>query len=401
MSLETVLELGKKKLGDLLAGKQEAEEVKKVEETKKAEEVAEPKQKTAEEIQTEEAADDSDEDLLDKPEDQLEEEEKTKVEEIKEKRKGEPTDKQLARKLKKAEKKISKMFGRLKDLERAKETGDTVHETEIASLKSEIAIATTPVVERNAVQAEEQRVLTEITEDKEKPYVERREMTKEDWETWNDEDPLAAQRWVAKNEQRRVSLQNESATKAEMAEKAEEFLAEQDKSVKRLTEKFPNVRPEAKVLELKEKGLSKSEVLDVLESEYPEYAICDQIVKENPKWMEAIDFGDKVAAELEIRLAGAKETKPTPKLYTEDEVAKIKEDALKSEADRRESVDESNSSTAAHVVTKPIGSKSDHLQKLEALFKKAGLDPAKAKANLDRRTEMGLGGIYDPSQDKD
>ena len=243
----------------------------------------------------------------------------------------------------------------------------------------------------------EQRILAEMAEDQDKPYAQRREMTKEDWESWHDEEPLEAQRWVTKNEQRRIDLQREAETRAKMSVKAEEFLGEQSKSVERLTNKFPNIRPKDKVLELKAKGLTKDEIHTVLENEYPEYALCTKIVEENPDWINSIDFGDKVAVELEKRMADNKVTKPNPRLYTEEEVAKIKENALKTEADRRASVDESNSSTVGgHVITKVAANKTEELQQLEALFKKAGLDPAKAKDNLARRKSLGLNN-YDPN----
>jgi len=304
---------------------------------KKAEQEAILKQEELKKQQEEEA-------LLEKEENLLTEDEKKKKEEILKKEESLPNNQKILKGLKDALKRIDKLTGKNKELEFNLKKAIEDKERKIAELENKIKSIYEPKDDINLIldKQEEERIAKYLEEDVKKPREQRREMSKDELEIWFAEDPVEAQRWMIRQDKRRDFERNENLKKIKESSVAEEFLQKQAQSVSRLISKYPNSRPDARIMELKGQGLSEKEIVKKLESEFEEYKIVNDLVNENPNLLERIDFGDFVISELEKRLKpkDQKSDNKNKPFYTEEEVQKAVQEALDAEKKRQASVDE-------------------------------------------------------------
>ncbi len=166
-------------------------------------------------------------------------------------------------------------------------------------------------------------------------------MSREALEEWLIDDPVTANEWMVERRFRRQDEINKMRETAGTKEKAETFLKQQEESVKRLTEKFPNIRPEKRAKELLALGKTPEEAHGILSNEFPEFKAMNDLMAEHPEFYKRIDFGDIVAEELTKRLKTkeASNSDDKKKMFTEDEVKKAVEEAFKMEQQRRNNID--------------------------------------------------------------
>lgn len=412
MGLDKVFELGKKFLDDKKV-QREADEAAKAEELKKdsqepeKKEPVEKKEEPQEPLKKEpvvELNEDEEDSLLERDEQELSDDEKAKKVELARLRDEESAEIKIARVKRKSEKRINNLVDKLKNLDSTRDAEKKALSEKITALEAKLDGLAKPSVDQGYVDAEKTRIAQYLEEDKNLPKEQRREMTAEEWEELNEENPLEAQRWVQRNESRRKDDREADVMKDTAKDNADKFIGKQNESVARMLTKYPNTRPTARVEELKAEGKGLAEVQETLNKEFPEYEICDKIVKENPDWIQKENFGDLVLAELDKRIADYKKPEPKeePKLFTEEEVQKKIEEATKMESTRRENVDTSITSTrnGSNVLNKVPQNKSEKLAELEKIYVKAGKDPALAAIRLEERAKIPGATNYDPLTDK-
>ena len=208
-------------------------------------------------------------------------------------------------------------------------------------------------------------------EDAAKPYAERREMSKEDLETFLVEDQVAGYEWMIARDKRRDRELNEAVskkqdetkkTKEDLSQK--EFVEKQNQAKSRLLQKYPDLNISKSVLDVAKEMFSEEEFaiftgsdaelsaedLDRKKTlmEESRTKIIARIRKDNKtydemmkiiesdekKYVESANGPELVMLELDKRLGR--------KYYTEEELQKAKDEAAKAERDRRQSIDQSN-----------------------------------------------------------
>src|SRR3990167_1271598 len=190
--------------------------------------------------------------------------------------------------------------------------------------------------------AEEERIAAYLKKDEKKPREERREMSDSEIDDWFLEDPRSATRWVARQEHRRIA--ESQAEKDKLKSSKPSYDSQKQKvSTEKLFARFPKVNVSERVKALKAGGKNDIEIHNILSQESSEYKLMVEIAVSDPDKYQFSENGPElVMAEMEKRLGvtgGGKKT------YTEEEVNKIRADAVRAEQDRQSAIDVGNGST--------------------------------------------------------
>lgn len=234
------------------------------------------------------------------------------------------------------------MNARSKDAEEFKKLKD-----ELAELKKQIVPDKKDVVsELNKL--EHDRRVKYLTEDATRPREERREMTKEELDEWYLEDPVTATEWIQSRTNRRFDERKYDEKQFLAKDKASEFITKQNESKARLLSKYPQINPDMnRVSQLKNSGKSDKEIFDTICQENEYFKLCNEIANSDSKYISEANGPELVMAEMEKRLSvKAPDQKTTKKVYTEEEVKQMIEEAKADESKRANAVDQGISSSA-------------------------------------------------------
>lgn len=324
-TLERAAELARENLEKLQApAKAKAAEEAKV--ASEAQAKADAEKKKDEGIKADEALRKAknDERILNTKDEELKPEEKAiKAELVEKKKKEENTpDAKIKRIQEASQKRIDEIKSEL--LEK-----DDLSKKEIEKLRAEIEELKRPRKEEDlktkiAREMEERRAKF-VDEDKDKPYEQRREMSKDDLNNWYLEDPVEATKWIQRREYRVLREQEKAEESArnpvdntdEKKRLANEFVAKQTESREKLLKKYPGINPSKekiaeirKTLELPlDRALNQEEV-QKFNAEWakqsPEFKVCFEIINEDPKkYLEQVNGPELAMAEMEKRLSGS------------------------------------------------------------------------------------------------
>jgi len=201
---------------------------------------------------------------------------------------------------------------------------ENLSKKEMEKLRAEIEALKAPKKEedlKSKVNREiEERNAKFVEEDKTKPYDQRREMTKDDLNSWYLEDPVSATDWmqqrnIRRHEEKKVA--EASISPDDTSEKkrlAQEFVEKQQASRDKLLKKYPGITPsKEKITEIRnslglplDRALTQEEMKkfnDKFSEQSPEYKACVEIVNEDPKkYLEQVDGPELAMAEIEKRL---------------------------------------------------------------------------------------------------
>lgn len=326
-----------------------------------------------------------DEKILDTPEDQLDEGQKTRKAELlktkKEKEESSKTDEQKKKEGEKKEEqdKLDKRFAELTNEIKHLKVEKGSDKDKIGTLEKELAgikeKQDRPVKEKTAKDAEQEKIKKFIEEDKDKPPAERREMSKADLEEWLLEDNVAAQEWLADRSVRR-SDDRKAAAKQQVKEKyIKELVNKMSESSKRVEEKHPELNTKAREDELRAEGKNDKEINAILIKENKKYSIMMDIMKENPnKYI--VENGPELMEKELVKRLGTPEKKENKTSFTDEELAKIKEDARKEaieeEKERQSNIDEGNTSTQGKTKKTKTKMSPEMDKKLSEILKRTG-----------------------------
>lgn len=325
-----------------------------------------------------------DEKILSSPDEELKEEDLTRKKELLSKRNPEET------KQEKLDKRFAELTGEIKDLKRGKDTDkEQIRKLEeaLAKVKAEIAPSEEDVA-MSAQREEQERFQKYIREDEDKKRENKREMTKEDLAEWLLEDSTAAEEWLAERSMRRAEeRRTEKSKKAEDA-RIEGLTDKMHTSAQRVQEKHPELNTKSREEELKKQGKTDKEINDVLCGENMKYKAMMEIIRENPEkyW---VDNGPELAAEeMEKRLKLSTKS-PAKKTFTEEEVERIKAEAVEEEKARMAGIDEGTGSSRPSQTAKSELSP-DMEGKLAEILKRSGVTREEFDQSRDRRKKIGL-----------
>lgn len=294
---------------------------------------------------------------------------------------------------------------------------------EIKALKAKIEDIERPRKEEN-IADKVKRELAErnakyVEEDKSKPKEDRREMSKQDLDEWYLEDPVAATKWINRNEYRRGREEDKAMEEAkkpvdtteEKIRLAKEFADKQNESKAKLFSKFPGTNPSKDEIAAikKDLGLPLDRVLtkdeltkinDSLKDKNKEFRMVQEIVSENPdKYLGSVDGPELVMAEMEKRLSG-KETPKGGKIELTEEELQAKIDA---EIERRRLIDGEGASSTTGAKKMSNSSNKKEKGKLtaeqERVAKKAGIGTEAYQKQLDRRDKIPGAGSGNDKED--
>lgn len=183
------------------------------------------------------------------------------------------------------------------------------------------------------IREQEQKIITKyIEEDKEKPKEQRREMSKEELETWLAEDFAAANEWLSERAVRRAEERKEIG-------RIVGFRKRQNESAKKTLKDHPELDVSKREVELKAEGKSPTEIKDILCKENVKYKTCLEIIQEKPELFEEDNGPELVIAEMEKRLAKKPDNQsPDPKDKEIEDLRKRVED-LEAEKQAKETTD--------------------------------------------------------------
>jgi len=280
-------------------------ETKQAEDKKKAEETR---------IQAEAQAK-KDAELLTKKDEEITvpEDKKRKTELLEKQRKSEEDKLSAEEKIKRiqegSQKRIDEVINRLKEVEDKTSKEAESLRKELATLREEKNNLEKRLnqpaekVESIVQKQEKERIVKYLQEDKDKSREERREMSKDELESWFLEDMVSAQEWVADRTLRRQYERITDANKQKRDERTKNFITKQEESSKRVLLKHPDLDMSKREGELKAQGKTDGEIQATLCQEDEKYRICAEIVRENPEKYLANENGPElVAAELDKRL---------------------------------------------------------------------------------------------------
>lgn len=269
---------------------------------------------------------------------------------------------------------------------------------EMATLKAELEELKKPKAQEQAQndfkRLEVERIAKYVDEDKSKPKEDRREMTKEELQSWFLENPDEATAWISDRSVRRSEDRKKAEAEAEKSKQlpeqakklADDFIVKQNESKAKLLAKYPGIVPsKERIAELQSKHGKNTDAINAeLKAENSEFKLCAEIVAEDPKkYLEATNGPELVMAEMEKRLAdkGSK-----PKTYTQEELdAKVQ-----AEIERRKLVDGEGitSSNGGKKVETSQKEKSELRQKQEKIAKKAGISIEALDKSIARRSNI-------------
>lgn len=257
-----------------------------------------------------------------------------------------------------------------------------------------------PSIEAKIEQELSKNITRYIDEDKSKPKDKRREMSKDELEEWYLEDPTEATAWINRRERRRHEEQldlKKAIAKPSGKESAEEFLREQDKHIAVLVKEFPQVIPDQKRINaLKAEGKNDSQIHEILLAENEHYRMLDEITHSEPsKYINRVDGPELARQEIKKRL----EQKTNKRTLSEEEIEKIKKEAIEAEDKRRKEVDANVRSSGGSKKVENNKTKSDFRLKQEQLAAKAGLPLAELDKAIERRRTIPGAAVYDDGKE--
>lgn len=304
-------------------------------------------------------------------------------------------------KIKRVQEATQKRIDEIKSEQMAKENKNAA---ELAALKAELEELKRPKQEEDVKvkikREENDRIAKYVDEDKSLPKEDRREMSKEELQSWYLENPDEATAWISDRSIRRAADRKKAETEAskpklvgDQAKKlADEFISKQNESKAKLFSKYPGANPSKELIAKTktELGLPLDRILtndelskinQVLCDKSEEYRLVQTIVAEEPKkYLESTNGPELVMAEIEKRLG--KNGKGKIELTQEELDAKIQ-----AEIDRRKLVDGEGitSSNGGKKVENSNKTKSELRQKQEAIAKKAGISIENLDKSIKRR----------------
>jgi len=322
--------------------------------------------------------------LTTKDEEPSEDDKKKKEELVKKKSEKEEPEESPEDKIKReAQKRIDRVIGEIKAL-KAESQQD---KEKIAGLQEKLETLTKPkekedkaTIVKNLVKQQKTKFLEE---DSNKPREQKREMTKEELDEWLLEDFSEALSWQNNRDYRRNKDKERIVSDLDNAPKklADEFVAKQQESLKKLVTRFPNVMPSKEKLESL-KGKSEEEKHTILSAENEDYAMAIEIATSNSKkYMESADGPEQVMIEMERRKgdSGKRIT-----LTQEELEQKIKE-ASAAEVQRLTNLDEGITSSGAGRKVENKENKSELKLKQEEIARKAGVSIEDLDSAIKRR----------------
>ena len=136
---------------------------------------------------------------------------------------------------------------------------------------------------------------------------------------------------------------------------------------------------------------------EILREKYPEYKLCDDIVKNDPDILTKADFGDIIAKKLKETLKAPSEKAPSKKdekrTYTEEEVQQRIKEAQEMERQRLENIDAGDSSTRREVRGTPKNKMTPDEEFLTRHAMRAGMDQAKIDRIIKRHNDRARAGL--------
>lgn len=287
-----------------------------------------------------------------------------------------------------AEKRINELVGQLK-AEKAERLQDKEKmraiEAELVELRSKVEKPKQEVDKAKKVsEAEKKRIAQYLTEDKELPREERRELSDDEIEEWIIESPVKAQEWIADRAARRREERNADLQNLEVEREADTVIKQREVSQQRVFQKHPELAFEARAKELAATGLNREAVMKQIAKENPKMGVILEIIQEpgaQDKYAFSADGPEKLMQEMESRLAKKTPAKKQEE-SSEEREAKIAAEAAEAERQRQSQVDAAARSTRG---SSGADESSPEYKKQLAIFKSLGKTDAEAKAALDRQ----------------
>lgn len=305
-------------------------------------------------------------------------------------------------KIKRVQESTQKRIDEIKSEQLAKENKTSA---ELAALKAELEELRKPKQQEDfkakIKREQSEQIAKFVEEDKSKPKEERREMSKDDLDSWYLDDPVEATKWIQRTEYRRLrDLEKAEEVASKPVDTSDvkktltkEFIEKQLASRAKLIEKFPSLIPSKdKIIEIRNKlglpldrALNESE-LDTFNKEFAiqnkEYQLAMTISKEFPKFLEETNGPELMMAEMEKRLKKPEQKTGKIELTQEELDAKIQD-----EIDRRRRVDGEGiiSTNGGKKVENSDKQKSELRQEQEKIAKKAGMTIEQLDARIARR----------------
>ena len=318
--------------------------------------------------------------ILEKKEEELPEEDKKRKDELLEaKRKADEaklsSDEKIKHIKEETQKRIDTISNELKQMKDkgSKETGELrgkldVLEKEKQELKKRVSPAVQEELESELDKEESERVSKFLKEDESKSREKRREMSKEELETWLVEDIVAASEWLSDRKWRREKDRYASRQKRGQ----DSFVKAQEESFNKTLVKHPEMDPkklEARISQLKNEGKEQAEVEETSKTEFPKAILCLQIAAEHPEWQKRANGPELVMAEMEKRLASSSGKEDDESKSEVAELNKKLED-LSAELDKIKNQDEGINSTTTR--TRASGEMTDPEKELVSTMKSTG-----------------------------
>lgn len=305
-----------------------------------------------------------------------------------EKEKKEETPEEAEKRIKEStQKRIDEIIGELK-AEKAERKQD---KERIAELEAKLNNLTQPKVEEDKAtkvkQLFTQQVSKHLEEDKDKPREQKREMPKEELEEWLLEDYVSATEWLTDRNIRRNEEKANLILSLDEAPRlrANEFIQQQQESLKKLAAKYPSVVPSPERL-AQLKGKTTEEIDEILASENADYKMMLEIARSDPKkYLGSVDGPEQVMAEMDKRKAKSNKTIT----LTEEELNRKINEAAVIEAQRIAGLDEGISSSGGRKMQKQEN-KSQLRLKQEEIARKAGISMDSLDSAIKRRESMGI-----------
>ena len=258
---------------------------------------------------------------------------------------------------------------------------------ELDALKRQLT-ATPAEKTKEVVKSElQKRIQKYVEEDKSLPREDRREMSKEEYEEWLNEDFEAADEWKARRTIRRVreedQIKTDIRTQAQQKTAMEKFNRGYEKAII----KHPELNTTKRRLELEAQGKSKAEIRAIFDKENPKFNLFVKIFEKEPDVYQGSD--DVVAAivtEMEKRMDKSSKAGDDK---TEVEELKKQLAAKDAEIESLKNLDVGITSTRG---AEPKEASSELDEKRNKLALKVGLDPKKLKARVQERIKQGYDG---------
>lgn len=248
-------------------------------------------------------------------------------------------------------------------------------------------------IKKQLEDANNARVQKYLSEDRDKPREQRREMSKDDLNDWYLEDPVAATEWMQQRTYRRNEEISADKTHLYNRKNVDAFVQKQNQSVAKLIAKFPGVSPTQRSAELAAQGLNAFQIHETHMKENAEYREAVEIAQSDPKYLTQENGPELVLEEMLKRRGQQQNGKAKTVSMTEEELKEKLEEAREQERIRLSQVDESPTSSAAAGKAKEE-KKTAFEKQQEALAAKAGISPERLKAAKERRQRIPGAGVY-------